>query len=135
MINKIYIHFIQRLFAVAAAVMLIALTSHATLLQDTRDFIDGFPDIPRLAIVTDIIGEPVVFDTASGTVAEVELKISTSLGEAFSAYGLALKQLGWSCRQGPSRLACSRGDSVVSMAPSEGENNDETMILRLEPRH
>lgn len=135
MMNEKYTHFKQRLLVIASLVTLVGSASHATTQQDTRDFIEGFPDIPRLEIVADIIGEPVVFDTASGTVAEVELKINTNMSGAFAAYSRALKPLGWSCRQGPSRLACSRGDSVVSMAPSEEENNDQILILRLEPRH
>ena len=100
-----------------------------------EDFIEGFPDIPRLAIVTEIVGEPVVFDTASGTVAEVELLISAPHTQAFSRYGNALKQLGWSCRMTEKRLSCIRGDSVVSLVPPKEQGNNQAFILRLEPRH
>lgn len=103
-----------------------------------EEFIEGFPDVPKLDIVTSIENEPVIFDTSSGTVAEVSLRLSATVQEALSQYSAALKGLGWACKKSSANIRCTRGDSLVSLTESgkgsEQNNASNLFILRLEPR-
>ncbi|WP_262693230.1 hypothetical protein [Kordiimonas aquimaris] len=96
-------------------------------------FIDGFPDVPHLNIVSKIDGEPVVFDTASGTVAEVGLYISVPAATAFSRYSDALKELGWECVLRGTELTCTRNESKLSLTAPDTRTSEAIFILRLEP--
>lgn len=97
-------------------------------------FIDGFPDIPYLDIVSAVVGEPLVFDTASGTVAEVGLQFSEPTAKVLAVYGEALGGLGWACTKTDAYLRCIREQSLIQLtAPSSKVPND-SFILRLEPR-
>ncbi|WP_417465886.1 hypothetical protein [Kordiimonas sp.] len=96
-------------------------------------FIEGLPDVPHLPVVTSIEGEPVVFDTPGGTVAEFILNINVAAPAAYQAYNEALTGLGWACTSRPSGMACAREENrLVFSTPEEGENT-KRIILRLEP--
>lgn len=114
----------------ACLVMLTA--SFAGAAQDR--FIDGFPDIPYLDIVLAVMGEPVIFDTASGTVAEVGIQFSEPAPAVFAAYSKALVGLGWNCAATASNLRCTREDSLIQLTAPEGNGAADTFILRLEPQ-
>jgi hypothetical protein len=96
-------------------------------------FIEGLPDVPQLEMVTAIEGEPVIFDTPSGTVAEFTLILSAAPEEAARAYDAALTGLGWACVAEPALLTCAREENrLVFTKPEEGAA-DHRIILRLEP--
>lgn len=97
-------------------------------------FIDGFPDIPYLDIVLAVLGEPVIFDTASGTVAEVGIQFSEPAPTVFSSYSNALVGLGWNCTTAASNLRCIRDDSLVQLTAPISNDAADTFILRLEPQ-
>lgn len=96
-------------------------------------FIEGLPDVPQLALVTSIEGEPVIFDTPGGTVAEFALNLSSSTSVALTAYNEALTGLGWACTPGTHSMVCSREENrLVFSTPDEGKSTKRIM-LRLEP--
>ncbi len=97
-------------------------------------FIDGFPDVPYLDIISTIVGEPVVFDTPSGTVAEVGILFSVSESDVFNTYSNALEGLGWGCNKTPSAINCIRDNSVVQLTSHLNSSTGAAFILRLEPR-
>ncbi len=99
--------------------------------QDT--FIEGFPDIPKLDIIKQIIGEPVVFDTPSGTVAEITFRTKNKGENALNAYEEALISLGWTCKHPPKSLACVRGANTVVLLDDAPSENNGRIILRLSP--
>ena len=106
----------------------------AAIAKQAERFIDGFPDVPYLEIISTIVGEPVMFDTNSGTVAETTIQFSVSTEQAIRAYGTALKGLGWTCSKTGLSLRCLREDNMVQFEPASGDNAASTLILRLEPR-
>ncbi len=97
-------------------------------------FIDGFPDIPYLDIVSAVIGEPLVFDTASGTVAEVGLQFSEPAAKVLLIYGEALGGLGWTCTKTDLYLRCIREQSLIQLTAPSSKSPNDSFILRLEPR-
>lgn len=97
-------------------------------------FIEGFPDIPYLDIVLAVIGEPVIFDTASGTVAEVGIQFSEPASKVFIVYSEALTGLGWACNKPVHDLRCTRENSLIQLSAPDGNNTTDTFILRLEPQ-
>jgi len=97
-------------------------------------FIDGFPDIPYLDIVSAVVGEPLVFDTASGTVAEVGLQFSEPAAKVLAIYGEALGGLGWTCTKTNISLRCNREESLIQLTAPSSKNPNDSFILRLEPR-
>lgn len=97
-------------------------------------FIDGFPDIPYLDIVTAVVGEPVVFDTAGGTVAEVGIQFSEPADTVFIIYSKALAGLGWACANTKVDLRCTRENSFIQISAPSGDSTTDTFILRLEPQ-
>lgn len=122
---------IELIACIAACAVWLSLSSAGTA-QDR--FIDDFPDVPYLDIVTAVVGEPVIFDTASGTVAEVGIQFSEPAAKVFIKYSDALTGLGWRCASTSSDLRCTREDSLIQLtAPSEN-NATGTFILRLEPQ-
>ena len=98
-------------------------------------FIDGFPDIPYLDIVSAVVGEPLVFDTASGTVAEVAIQFSEPTAKVFALYGEALGGLGWACTKTDSYLRCIREQSLIQLTAPSSKSPNDSFILRLEPLH
>ncbi len=97
-------------------------------------FIEGFPDVPYLAIVSTVVGVPVIFDTASGTVAEVGLQFSEPASTVFTLYDEALVGLGWACTKTDAHLRCIREKSLIQLTAPSGNDATGTFILRLEPR-
>ena len=122
---------IEFIACVAACTAWLSLSS-AGAAQDR--FIEGFPDVPYLDIVSAVVGEPVIFDTAGGTVAEVGIQFSEPAAKVFIIYSGALTGLGWNCANTSSDLHCTREGSLIQLtAPSEN-NATGTFILRLEPQ-
>lgn len=115
------------------AACVIWLCSSLAVAADDR-FIEGFPDIPYLDIVSTVVGEPVIFDTASGTVAEVGLQFSQPAATVFTLYSEALVGLGWGCTKTGAYLRCIREKSLIQLTAPEGNDATDTFILRLEPR-
>ncbi len=106
--------------------------AHVAVAQDR--FIDGFPDVPYLDIIEVVLGEPMVFDTASGTVAEVSIQFSAPASTVLSEYGTALSGLGWTCTKTARQLSCLRDTNIVQLTPTNTGGEAVTFILRLEPR-
>lgn len=102
--------------------------------QDDDSFIDGFPDVPYMDIIERIDGEPMIFDTASGTVAEATIFFSVTANQATKEYQAALNGLGWACEQTQRELSCMRENTVVSFIAQTSSQNSSSFILRLEPR-
>lgn len=115
------------------AIFAVSLLTAKPILSDDR-FIDGFPDVPYLDIISTMVGQPVVFDTAGGTVAEVGILFSVSPEQVIADYDSALAGLGWACSKTPTALSCVRDDSIMQLSPSQDAGSDTTFILRLEPR-
>ncbi|UTW58721.1 hypothetical protein KFE96_18210 [Kordiimonas sp. SCSIO 12603] len=112
---------------------LFAFTFASSALIAEDGFIEGFPDIPKLEIVSEIAGDPVVFDTPSGTVAEATLLTSNKGTEALNAYKTALSALGWSCKRPPQSLKCTRGGNTVTFLNDIPQAETGRIILRLAP--
>lgn len=108
------------------------LCTSPTLAADDR-FIEGFPDVPYLDIISTIVGEPVIFDTAGGTVAEIGLQFSEPASTAFTLYSRALVGLGWNCNKTEARLRCTREKSLIQLAAPSSNDATNIFILRLEP--
>ena len=114
---------------------LLALTMGGNALaQNGRDFIDGFPDVPFMDIIERIDGEPMVFDTASGTVAEATVFFAVAANQAIEAYQAALIGLGWACEQKHNELSCIRENTAVIFTIQSNAQSSSSFILRLEPR-
>lgn len=96
-------------------------------------FIDGLPDVPLLDVVSAIEGDPVIFDTPSGTVAEFSLTLNVAGHEAVARYDAALTALGWACLRKAQSMSCEREENrLVFTSPTEG-HKAHRIILRLEP--
>ncbi len=117
--------------AILIAVTVMGQTGQAK--QPSR-FIDGFPDVPYLDIVTTLIGEPVIFDAPSGTVAEIGVVFSVPVESALTAYENALAGLGWACNKPADQLRCIRDENMVQLTKPEPATTAPTLILRLEPK-
>lgn len=117
-----------------AIITALAFTFASSAFAAEDGFIEGFPDIPKLETVSEIVGEPVVFDTPSGTVAEATLLTSTKGAEALNAYKIALSALGWSCRHAQDNLRCTRGDNMVTFLNDAPKAETGRIILRLAPK-
>lgn len=100
---------------------------------EAPQFIDGFPDVPLLSSVMSLLGEPVVFDTPAGTVAEASLALTEPYERVVSQYGAALTSLGWGCEGLGGSLKCRREDSQLTVSSGSGTQGVPTMLLRLEP--
>ena len=105
----------------------------ASAVQAEDVFIEGLPDVPQLSIVSSIDGEPVIFDTPSGTVAEFGLNLSSPAPAALKAYNDALTGLGWACTSKPNGMTCAREENRLVFSSPEGEEKGKRIILRLEP--
>lgn len=114
----------------ALAAMILA---HAGQALQSSDFIEGFPDVPMLDNVRGMEGEPVFFDTLSGTVAEVTLLIEGGGDKAMEAYDTALGALGWQCETGPQFLRCDREANRLVFFDPDPKVKNGRIILRLEP--
>jgi hypothetical protein len=98
-----------------------------------EDFIEGLPDVPRLEMVTGIEGEPVIFDTPSGTVAEFTLILAATAEDAAEAYNAALTGLGWACVTKSSLLSCALEENRLVFTKPDNVPEGQRIILRLEP--
>lgn len=117
--------------ALICAVSVRVLCGSFVLAEDA--FLEGLPDVPQLEMVTAFEGEPVIFDTPSGTVAEFTLMLSGTAEEAAKAYEAALTGLGWACVAESAHLTCAREENrLVFTKPEEGAPAHR-IILRLEP--
>lgn len=119
--------------SIAILIALIAMGQAGQAKQPSR-FIDGFPDVPYLDIVTTLIGEPVIFDAPSGTVAEIGVVFSVPVESALKAYENALAGLGWVCSKPADHLRCIRDENMVQLTMPEPATTAPTLILRLEPK-
>lgn len=99
--------------------------------EDT--FLEGFPDVPYLDVIRAVEGEPVIFDTPSGTVAETTLQLATSGANAMELYRESLSALGWTCDSPALALTCSRYGNRLSLKSPNPSAQEGTLILRLEP--
>jgi len=132
-VGKLDITMIINGFQKCVAACIVLLTVSVAGAADNR-FIDGFPDIPYLDIVSAVIGEPLVFDTASGTVAEVGLQFSEPATKVFALYSEALGGLGWTCSKTDVYLRCIRERSLIQLTAPSSKSPIDSFILRLEPR-
>lgn len=112
---------------------LFAFTFALTVNAQDDGFIEGFPDIPKLPVISELAGEMVVFDTPSGTVAEATLIANKSGKETLNAYKTALSALGWQCKRPPQSLKCTRAGNTVVFLDDAPSNKTGRIILRLAP--
>jgi hypothetical protein len=96
-------------------------------------FIEGFPDVPILDVVTGIDGDSLLFDTPSGTVAEVTLLIEGDALNAMKQYRESLTALGWVCNAPSLAMDCWRAENRLLFKHPGGEHATGALILRLEP--
>lgn len=101
--------------------------------DDNAGFIEGFPDVPVLDLVTGVAGDSVLFDTPSGTVAEVTLMIKGDTLNAMKQYRESLVPLGWVCNAPSIAMDCWREKHRLMLKSPKGEHATGTLILRLEP--
>jgi len=102
--------------------------------QETeQQFLDGFPDVPLVAGIRGVEGESVLFDTPSGTIAEVKLTIEGDADHVFDNFFEALVALGWDCGKKPQALTCTREKNRLVFFDAEPSRKNGTIILRLEP--
>jgi len=102
--------------------------------DDGNSFLEGFPDVPRLDVIRALGGDPVVFDTPSGTVAEVTLLIKGRGDNALKLYKESLTALGWKCHLSHAKMRCEReNDRIVFTDPAPAKT-DGQLVLRLEPK-
>lgn len=101
--------------------------------QET-EFIEGFPDVPLVGWVRGIEGEPVVFDTVAGTVAEVTLLIEGGGFKTMEAYNSTLTSLGWQCELADRYLRCDRDKNRLIFFDTDPQKKNGKIILRLEPK-
>lgn len=96
-------------------------------------FLEGFPDVPALDAIRAFEGEPVIFDTPSGTVAEATLLLNGQASHAMHTYRESLVALGWTCDSPSLALTCRReGNRLIFKTPDPHAKNGR-LILRLEP--
>lgn len=101
--------------------------------QTEQTFLDGFPDVPLVAGIRDVDGESVLFDTPSGTIAEVKLLVEGGADHVFDNFKEALAALGWSCAKKPQALTCEREKNRLVFFDTDPRRKNGTIILRLEP--
>jgi len=113
----------------ALMILLLSLSARAE-----ESFIDGFPDVPMLPVIRAIEGEPVVFDTPGGTVAEATLMLEGTAAKAMESYRESLTALGWTCDNPTTAMHCWREENRLTFKhPADNEAGDR-LILRLEPK-
>ncbi len=108
--------------------------SGSALAQDGDGFIEGFPDVPYINSIERIDGEPMVFDTPSGTVAEAIIFFSATATQVIESYQAALSGLGWNCQPDEVALMCNRDSAGVSFTFQSNTQTGSRFILRLEPQ-
>ncbi|MCJ9430011.1 hypothetical protein [Kordiimonas marina] len=124
-------------FALVLLMALFSFTaySYGTHAADDGDsFLEGFPDVPRLDVIRALGGDPVVFDTPSGTVAEVTLLIRGSGDNALKLYKESLTPLGWKCHLSHAKMRCERENDRIVFTDPAPSKNDGQLVLRLEPK-
>lgn len=120
------------LILIFSACLYIASFNGSAMAQDS--FLEGFPDIPHLDGF-DIIDESLmVFDSASGTVAEVSMYTDKSITEGLTAYNDSLGGLSWSCVRVKSRISCQRDGFLVTIIASQDRQKRARVTLRSEPK-
>jgi|GEM_PF-1702644 len=110
-------------------ILLLASTARAE-----ESFIDGFPDVPMLSVIRAIEGEPVVFDTPGGTVAQATLLLEGTPARAMETYRESLTGLGWTCDSPTTAMHCWREENRLTFTGVTGEDGTARLMLRLEPQ-
>jgi len=114
--------------------LMLVLASCAQIAWADETFIAGFPDVPLIEGVREVTTERIVFDTPSGTVAEI---LITSIGPAkqvLDRYATALPAFGWLCQREALKLSCVREGNSLSFTNKNPKNKSGRIILRLEPK-
>jgi len=113
--------------------LILALTSNALAIVADDAFLEGFPDVPLIEGISEITSERIVFDTPSGTVAEILMASTGPAKQVLDRYAAALPAFGWLCQRSDLTLRCAReGYSLLFTNKSPGKGK-ERIILRLEP--
>ncbi|SDE63806.1 hypothetical protein SAMN04488071_3477 [Kordiimonas lacus] len=99
-----------------------------------ENFIDGFPDVPFLSVIRALEGEPVVFDTPGGTVAEATFLLNDTAAKAMDSYRESLMALGWACDSPTTAMHCWREENRLTFKGTDGEDDTPRLVLRLEPQ-
>ena len=120
------------LIIIFSACLYIASFNGPAMAQDT--FLEGFPDIPHLDDFDIIDDSLMVFDSASGTVAEVSMYTGKSITEGLTAYKDSLGGLGWSCARVKSRISCERDGFLLTVIASQDKEKRARVTLRSEPK-
>jgi hypothetical protein len=113
--------------------LLISLSFELAAQDEEQTFLEGFPDVPLVAGVRGVDGESVLFDTPSGTIAEVKLLIEGGAEHVFAAYKQTLAAFGWACETKPQTLICLREKNRLVFFDTDPRRKNGTIILRLEP--
>lgn len=127
--NLSYIGLVALLMAIMAASVSVAQDPEASV------FIDGFGDIPLLDEFQEVPDSRMIFDTPSGTIANIRLSSTLGARAAIEAYSAALEALGWQPHAinegGCERLTISytRDDMVLTIATSDLESGSRAFLL------
>lgn len=116
---------------VITALLAAMLTTSSALSEDR--FLDGFPDVPLIEGVREIVEERVVFDTPAGTVAQTVVTSNAAPTATLSNFGNALVALGWTCKQMDTLMGCDREGSKLTFRTDPESEDNTRIILRLEP--
>lgn len=89
--------------------------------------------MPALEAIRAFEGEPVVFDTPAGTVAEATLLLTGTAASAMETYRESLSALGWVCDSPSLALTCQREGNRLTFKSPDIHAKDGRLVLRLEP--
>lgn len=99
-----------------------------------ESFIDGFPDVPMLSVIRALEGEPMVFDTPGGTVAEATFLLEGTAAKAMESYRESMTGLGWTCDSPTAAMHCWREENRLTFKGAAGEDGIARLVIRLEPQ-
>ena len=101
--------------------------------MEGKPFLDGFPDVPLVAGMTENEDERVVFDTPAGTVAETSIRADIAGQQMLDLYEDKLLPFGWACVRHPLSLTCKRENNRLLFLDKTLAGQNGLIILRLEP--
>ncbi len=116
-----------------AAILIFYPISGVVHAQETDAFLEGFTDVPLLPKFSIIKDSQMIFDTASGTIAEISLYSTLSITNGLITYRDSLAGLGWTCDKNQSKVLCNREGFALTIIASQDRNKQTRVTLRSEP--
>ena len=123
----------RRIFIFMAAMLALTLVfAGSTLKSQPAAFVSVIPDLPLMAGLTEDAGAAVVFETASGRIAEAHASGALARQEVLKFYQATLPQLGWHIL---SDTRFQREGEVLSLEvlTVKGASKDIAVQFRLAP--